>query len=171
MDAISLLRGQFTWAHDMLEATVGDPTSEQAHRDMGGHCATIAANYAHTIVGEDILGSLVDGSQPLVMGEWGPRTGMSESPPMDGNWEEWGKHVSVDLPQAREYAQAVYSKTANILSGLSPDDLDRPLDLSMLGMGEQNPGVLLGILVGHTLMHAGEVSANKGMQGMKGYPV
>ncbi|MGA7669742.1 MAG: DinB family protein [Nitrolancea sp.] len=170
MDAVDLLRGQLQSAHSTLEATVGDISSEDAHRDLGGHACPVAANYAHTVLGEDMLGSLADGSQPLAMGAWGARTGVSEIPPMDGQWEAWGKSVNVDLAQLREYAQAVYGKTMGILSSMSAEDLDRPVDLSMLGMGQQNVGVLLGLLASHAAMHTGEISNSKGVQGLKGYP-
>ncbi len=170
MNAKDLLLGQLGSAHATLEATVGDISSEDAHRDLGGHAAPIAANYAHTVLGEDFLGSMADGSQPLAMGEWGGRTGVSEIPPMDGQWEAWGKHVNVDLAQLREYAQAVYGKTMGALSSMSAEDLDRPLDLSMLGMGEQSVGVLFGVLATHASMHTGEISNTKGVQGLKGYP-
>ena len=170
MNAKDLLLGQLESAHSTLEATVGDISSEDAHRDLGGHACPVAANYAHTLLGEDFLGSMADGSQPLVMGEWGGRTGVSEIPPMDGQWEAWGKRVNVDLDQLHEYAQAVYGKTTGMLSSMSDEDLDRPLDLSMLGMGEQTVGVLFGILATHASLHTGEISNTKGVQGLKGYP-
>jgi len=171
MDVIGLLRGQLHGAHGVLEATLGDITTEQAHRAPGGHTASIAANYVHAVIGEDFLSSLIDGSQPLITGAWGPRAGISEPAPAGGSWEEWGQRVQVSLPQARAYAQAVYDQTDGIIGSLAPADLDRPLDLSRLQFGMQTVGFLLSaILSTHPVMHAGEISAIKGIQGLKGYP-
>ncbi len=170
MEATNVLLGSLGWSHNILEMTVGDLTDEQAHASTGGHTHPIAANYGHTIVGEDFLMSMIDGSTPLAMGDWAGRSGMSEMPTMDGQWQEWANRVKVDLPKAREYAQAVYNKSMGIVSALSADDLDRSLDLSMIGMGEQTVTVLINVVAGHALMHSGEISASKGMQGLQGYP-
>ncbi len=171
MDAFDLLRWELETLHGYLEATLGDVTAEQAHRSLGGHASPIAANYAHVVIDEDVLSSIANGSQPLVQGEWADRTGISEIPPVMGDWEAWGTRVTVDLAQAREYAQAVYVKTMSILASMSQEDLGRMVDLSAIGLGQQTAGVALGLVACHGFSHAGEISHNKGIQGLKGYPI
>ncbi|HUZ01038.1 MAG TPA: DinB family protein [Thermomicrobiaceae bacterium] len=171
MDVVSLLREQLRGAHDVLESTIGDTTAEQAHRAPGGTVLSIAANYAHTVCGEDAVAGLIDGSAPLFQSAWAGRTGVSELPPLDPPWTEWAARVTLDLAQARGYAHAVYARTDGIVAALSPEDLERPLDLSTLGFGMRTVGFLLSaVLQMHPFLHAGEISAIKGLQGLPGYP-
>ena len=60
---------------------------------------------------------------PLVASSYADRTSMSEPPPM-GNWSDWGKHITVDMATARQYAQAVYAATHVYLAGMEHFQLD-----------------------------------------------
>jgi hypothetical protein len=77
--------------------------------------------------------------------------------------------VKIDLPQVKEYAQAVYKSTDDYLATLSPDDLDRQMDIP--GFGTNSAAFYIGIAaLIHPANHVGEISALKGVQGAKGYP-
>ena len=54
----------------------------------------------------------------------------------------------------------------------APDtELDRPMDLSAVGVGTQSAGfVVNNAVIGHAFGHCGEISALKGVQGKKRYP-
>jgi hypothetical protein len=172
MDAVSLLRQQFQLFHQFLEGTVADVSPEIGQLQAGGRSMPIGALYMHVVNSEDrILNGLVKGEPPLEMTSWAGKTGTSEPAPMGPPWDEWAGRVQVDLAAAREYAQAVYANTDAYLAGLSADDLDRGLDLSGLGLGQQTVGSLVGLLLWNAGAHCGEVSTLKGLQGMKGYPV
>jgi hypothetical protein len=87
------------------------------------------------------------------------------------DWSEWGRRVKIDLASLREYAKAVYAGTDEYLASLSDDDLNRPVDLSALGLGERTVGyILINGIVGNTFSHSGEISCLKGLQGKRGYP-
>jgi len=105
------------------------------------------------------------------MTAWAGRTGASEPAPMAPPWNEWANRVQVDLAAAREYAQTVYTDTDTYLAGLSADELDRGLDLSGLGLGQQTVGSLMGLLLWNAGAHCGEASTIKGLHGLKGYSV
>lgn len=170
ISAAGLLRGQYKGAHDWLEGTLGDITAEQAHKQMGGNTTNIASQYAHVLMGEDaLLSMMVMGTPPLLASSHAGKTGISEPPPM-GAWHEWAEKVKVDLPLARQYAQAVYANTDAYLAKLTNEDLTRPLDLSMIGMGQQTVAFLLSIMLANCGNHTGEISCLKGMQDLKGYP-
>lgn len=68
-------------------------------------------------------------------------------------------------------ARAVERHVLLNMAGTKPHDLDRTVDLSLLGLGEQTVGFLLTISAGHDLMHTGEIAAGKGLLGLKGYPM
>jgi hypothetical protein len=65
----------------------------------------------------------------------------------------------------------VYAATDAYVASLDDEALAKPLDLSMVGLGMQTMGYLLGGLVLNTHLHTGEISAIKGFQGLKGYPI
>jgi hypothetical protein len=79
--------------------------------------------------------------------------------------------VKVDLPALRKYAQAVYAASDEYLASLTDDDLNRPVNLSALGLGESTVGyVLTNGALGNAFSHSGEISWLKGLQGKRGYP-
>jgi len=170
MDSVSLLRMQVKGAHDMLEGTIKDLTAEQAHFQPAGAATSAGANLAHIILAEDFFLNMVVGRTPLGTGAFAGKMGMSEPPPMGGDWTEWAGRVKVDLPALRTYGQAVFKSTDEYLASLKPDDLDKEVDLSMAGMGKQKLGSFLTTIgVVHGSNHCGEISCLKGMQGSKGY--
>ena len=171
MEAIPLLRQQIHETHEMLEGTMNDVTPEQAQWSPGGKATPLGAQYAHIIAGEDVfINMMVRGSQPLLMSSFAGKAGMSEPPPM-GDWGDWAGRLKVDLSALRQYAQAVYQNTTDYVASLQPEDLQREIDLSAVGLGKQNLGwVLTAIAITHPASHCGEISCLKGLQGAKGYP-
>jgi hypothetical protein len=172
MDSVALLRQQYQLTHNLLEGTMADVSSEQAHWAPPGAAMPIAAQYAHILNSEDgLVNGFLRRTQPLVATSWAGRTGLSEPPTAAPPWNEWAARVQVDLAATREYAQAVYANTDAYLAELTAEDLDQPLDLSMIGMGQQSVGFLLQLLIWNAGAHCGEISSLKGVQGQKGYPV
>ena len=173
MDAITLVRSQYKGGHDLLEATMRDVTAEQAHWAPPGIANPLGATYFHIVGGEDfILSTMARGGKPLAAGSFAGKIGVSEPPPGPGpGLDAWARRVKVDLAQTREYAQAVYTSTDDYLASLSPEDLDKPIDMSGFGMGQQPMSTLVaGIILQHINNHLGEISCLKGLQGAKGYP-
>lgn len=69
---------------------------------------------------------------------------------------------------ARSYAQALYTATD---AYLVPDtDLDRTLDLSMVGFGMQPVRFVLNLVLLNVYRDCGEISCLKGLNGLQGYP-
>ncbi|HUF54838.1 MAG TPA: DinB family protein [Dehalococcoidia bacterium] len=171
MNAIELFRAQINASHDIVEGTVNDLTQEACDTPVEGTAHPIGATYAHILSSEDfIVNMLCRGQTPLMMGEWAAKTGMSAPPPAPGgDTYGWATTVKVDLPQAREYAKAVYKATNEYLDTLSESDLDREMEVP--GFGKQPMAFFLGIgALIHPANHIGEISALKGIQGMRGYP-
>jgi hypothetical protein len=170
-----MLRAQMKGAHDILEGTMQDVTAEEAHWAPPGIANPLGATYAHLLLGEDMLmhGMVMGGKPPLFATSWAGKTGISEMPPSpaEGTLDKWSRSVQVDLAALREYAKAVYAETDEYLASLDGAALDKPLDLSRFGMGQQTIGFFIGnLLVGHVNNHCGEISCLKGLQGAKGYP-
>jgi hypothetical protein len=168
--ATALLRAQFQGAHDWLEATLEGVTDAVAAWQPPGLANPIGAEYLHHLTAEDFfINGLLGQSAPLMAGKYANHTGMSEPPPM-GNWSDWGKHVTVDMATAHQYAQAVYAATDAYLAALHDTDLATIIDVPVQGMGRMPVGVFLSILLANCNNHCGEISCMKGLQGLKGYP-
>jgi len=169
--AVSLLRTQFESAHEWIEGTMADVTADVANWVPPGKPATIGANYVHHAFGEDALINMaLRGGAPMAMTTFAGRIGADEPPPA-GAWGDWGRTVRVDPDTARTYAQAVYANTDNYLASLSDDDLEKDVDMSMIGVGTIPLGRFLGgLLLLDTVAHCGEISCLKGLQGLRGYP-
>lgn len=171
---VNAIRSQFNAAHlHWLEPTMQGVTPEQAHwQPPGGRVAPIGAQYAHHIVGIDFLFlGLVCQQPPLALSSFAGKTGFDRPYPSEGNWSEWARSVQIDLDALHQYAQAVYGALDDQLAQLSDDDLTRTIDMSSIGLGRQPLGsLLMNILVLNAAAHAGEISAVKGLQGLRGYP-
>ena len=58
------------------------------------------------------------------------------------------------------------------LQSMSDADLDQPLDLSGVGLGQHTLGSAIGLLLAHHLgTETGEIAVLKGIQGARGYPM
>jgi len=175
MNASSLLRDQAREAREFLEGTMSDVTQEQAASMPGGKTVSIAANYAHIITSQDFgLHGVLKGTAPLVASSWAGKAGFDSPPPFGpgASLDEWARQTPIDLKALRQYAQAVYVASDEYLASLSDDDLNRPVDLSAVGLGQQPASyVLKAGWINNVLMHCGEISCLKGLQGAKGYPV
>jgi hypothetical protein len=170
MDAVTLIQQQNYGAREWLEGTLGDLTPEQVQWTPE-HGTSIGAQYGHIITGEDMLvNGVARGGAPLFAGEWAGKTGLSELPPR-GVWGDWGRSVQVDLPALRAYGQAVHASMDEYVASLTPEDLDREIDLTAFGIGKVSLGFFLtGIVLANLNWHCGEIASLKGLQGLKGYP-
>lgn len=173
MNSVQLLREQFKWAHETLEATMADVTDASAHFGETGKALPVGAAYAHSIMGEDlVISTMLTNKQPLSGSN--SNTGLSNPMPTKAEWDKhahWAKTVKVDLPKLKEFAKTVYKATDEYLATLKEEDLDRELDLTSMGMGKLSLSyVICNFLILHIANLTGEISAAKGVQGLKGYP-
>lgn len=175
MDVITLLRENLRGAHNYLEATMADVTAEQAQWIPPGLATPLGANYLHLVQTEDMIiqGGLQQ-KPTLAETTWKGRIGADEPMPTPP-WEEedyraWSRRVKIDLPQLREYAQAVYATTDAYIASLTPEALDRIVDLSGTGADPETLAwILTRYIAGHADNICGEASSLKGLQGVKGY--
>lgn len=170
--SVNLLRGLYKTAYETMEGTMADVTDAMLNWQPQGTANSIGTNYAHVVCGDDgMLNGIVRGSAPLMASSWAGKTGVSEPPPMGADIHAWGKRAKIDLASLRAYAQAVYAEIDNGLATLSDADLDRQLDLSAMGFGQQPVSWVYSIMLSNRNWHTGEIACLKGLQGQKGYPI
>lgn len=125
MDAISLLRLELRAAHTWCEQTLG-PDREELYRVPAGSAHAPAVAYAHAVASEhQVVNGWLRNATPLAAREWTGRTGMSEPMVMGPTYAAWTERVGLDIPQVRQYAQAVYAASDAWLGSLTEADLDR----------------------------------------------
>jgi hypothetical protein len=171
---VKTIRDQFQAAHHIwLESTMQDVTPEQAHwQPPGGRVAPIGAQYAHHISALDFLFlGFVRRQTPLALSSFAGKTGFNIPYPMEGDWSEWAHKAQFDLDALRQYAQAAYASIDEQLAALKDDDLETPIDMTPVGLGQQTlRSFLTQLLVLNAAAHTGEIAVVKGLQGLRGYP-
>ena len=175
METVELLREALADAHGYLERTVADLDPAALDWAPPGTANPIGATLAHIIVSEDVIVSaILAGGAPLMATAFAGRTGLSEPMPTPGpEWEgyaRWARRLRVDLPVALGYARATWAASDAFLAALAPADLDRQVDLTMLGRAHHGLGwAVLRLLVAHCDTITGEIACLKGLQGRGGY--
>jgi hypothetical protein len=170
MDAIDLLRWQTKKAWECLETTTSDVTEEQANWQPAGTANPIGANYAHLMITADAgFNTQLFGGMPLMATKFRGQIGLSEMPHAAGGWHDW-RRLCVDWAGLREYGQAVCECVEGHVDSLTPEDLERRVDMSAHGLGIWK-GLDIVDLHGqhHVCIHGGEIACLKGLQGAQGY--
>lgn len=173
--AIKYVRESLQNAHGQLEATMADVTETHLHWRPNGTAHPISGTYAHLIISEDMtIAGLIQKKPSLAETSFAGKTGVDVLMPSFSQWSkysEWANTVRVNLPQLREYAQAVYKTTDEYVATLTPEDLESPVDLSVFEMGQKTVAYLMDrFIIGHCDSICGEIAVLKGLQGLKGYP-
>jgi DinB superfamily len=172
-----LLRRVVRDARQVLDATMADVTQAQVDFIPPGIANPLGATYAHVVCSEDmVVQGMFREAAPLLASTWAGRTGLSEPMPVPGpGWADygpWTRRVKVDLDALRAYTQAVATQTDTWLAGLSEADLDQPMDLSGVGLGQHTWATAIALLLANHLgTETGEIAVLKGIQGARGYPM
>jgi DinB superfamily len=172
-----LLRRIVGDARKVLDGTMADVSQTQMDYAPPGIANPLGATYAHVVCSEDlVVQGMFRQVAPLAASTWAGRTGLSEPMPVPGpDWADygpWTRRVKVDLEAVRAYALAVASETDTWLAGLSEADLDRPMDLTSVGLGQHTWASAIALLLANHLgTETGEIAVLKGIQGARGYPL
>ena len=170
MDAIAAVKLAFEGSHRWYQGTIEGVTADQACQVPPGVAHPIGELAAHILHSEDGMVNMVLQGKPMVWERdgWAARLGL---PVMMDQQTAAARAYKCDPRALQEYAQAVYRSTEAYLDGLEPADLEREADLSAAGMPSMPLGAfLLTMLLGNNYAHTGEISALKGLQGLRGYP-
>ncbi len=172
-----LLRRTVSDARMVLDGTMADVTQAQAEYIPPGTANPLGATFAHVVCSEDmVIQGMFRQAPPLAASTWAGRTGLNEPMPMPGpawvDYAAWTRRVKVDLEALRAYGRAVAEQTDTWLASLSDADLDRPIDLTGVGLGQHTLASAIALLVANHLgTETGEIAVLKGIQGARGYPM
>ena len=165
MDALDMLKDNLNFAHrTFFDARNG--TDEQLHFVPQDGSHSIAWCLWHTARIED---NLVQGryreTELLWNEDWSAKTGLSADGPFVGMSDEDAQQIRLTNKEAFfEYIDAVWASTAEVLDGMTADDLDREVTL---GERVENLGSSISThMFGHFSSHRGKINWLRGTQGM-----
>jgi hypothetical protein len=174
MNAVELIHYSLGFAFDILEQLVTDLTQEQADWMPPGSANPIGALYWHTVMYVDeIVHDWAMGQASLRQSAGWQEKVVIASPPVNpedpmGEARATRVGLRVDLPALHDYAHATAQTLQGWVASLAPEDLERTVDTPI---GRLNLGQMLEVFViWHINVHSGEISALRGLQGLKGYP-
>jgi hypothetical protein len=176
LTAAMVLTGAIKQAHWLLNATFGEVDDELANRKPPGQANPLGTAYAHVAYAEDVVvNALCQNEQPLFGTTFRDRTGVDRMMPMPGfvkgDLEDWFRSAIVEVQPMLAYAAEVFSRTEEFVAGTDDAFLTNRIDLSDMGLGEKPlADVIMLLVVQHCDNLAGEISAVKGVFGLKGYP-
>jgi hypothetical protein len=171
MTTIELLTQQLKDAHQVFLGTLEGITNDQANFQPQGKALSVAAVWIHVVESEDLFLSAIS-NQPTIESTMASQTGISQPQPTE-NWAEaypvWAKSVKADVDQLMQYTKTVFENSEKYIATLQPQDLDQTKDLGQMGSATVLT-IISGYMIGHCQSITGEISAIKGVQGLKGYP-
>lgn len=167
MELIDFIRAQCDSALENINRSLEDLNDEIVRWEPGGTANSIGRILAHLVTGQDLLvGDKLKGGTALHVQGWAEKTGI----PADRTQIWDGKGWSLNLDAFRAYHAAVDAQSRDYLAALTPADLDR--QVAWIRGPEQPVSRLFQVIfINHALGHCGEMSALKGIQGLKGLPI
>ena len=163
-------------SHWLLNTTFADVDTDLANRPAPGQANPLGAAYAHIAHSEDgVVNAMLQGKQPLFASTRAGKTGVDRPMPMpgmvEGDMGEWYRNAKVDVDALRSYAAEVFAGTEEFVAAADDEKLSTKIDLSSVGLGEKTVAdVITMLVIQHCDNYSGEISAIKGVFGMKGYP-
>ena len=164
MEIIEYLNGSLVAVHNMMNIALTDLTPEVRHWQPTGTANTIAQLVAHMVGAEDraINVSIKGGS---TLGEtWAAKTGIPQE-----RGGQWRKDWSLNIDPFCEYTKAVQASATECLASLTAADLDK--EVQWFNGPNTAGGLIRMVVLSHILLHSGEISTLKGLQGLKGLPM
>lgn len=164
MKASEYARSQVEGALDFLATCAKDMDETQYNWKPEGKCNPAAKLHAHALSAADFFVTTMLKGDSTKWPEFAPKTGLPANA-----MEIWGSDATVSPDVMNDYANAIKEPILAYIGTLNDEDLDRELDTRF--MGTQTVAWVLQLVASHTIEHAGEISAVKGMQGLKGLPM
>lgn len=166
MDSINYLQKQLGSMWSLQKSAVDSVTDEILMRLPTGTASPIGVIWLHLINAQDNFTGMLSPNSPLWQRGWAEKFNLAQAPDIGEDWTPYYEtSLSVDLLQA--YSEAVQQFTQETLDGINADSLDETVRM----FTDQDPKADVWVLmIGHTLLHCGEIAILKGIFGEKGLP-
>jgi hypothetical protein len=169
MDTIEFIRQLVAAARRQTDESMKDMTVEQFNWTPPGTANPVSAILVHFLNSEDAFVQTFMQGKPKLWDEggWAEKTGVKVPPGYSGGWEEV-KNMTLALEPMLAYQQVVRAATDSYLDELTPGGLDRVVKSAR---GDRSVATMFIHVVNHTLIHAGEIGALKGIHAGKDFQV
>ena len=164
MDAKTYLESQLESMWHLQDAALKGLTDEILMKRPSGTVSPIGVIWLHMATAQDNFTATLSGQLPVWRSGWSHEFGIDHAPDIG---EDWTSFNDLDLKAAllRDYSQAVRQFTRETLAETDARSLDETVRM----FTEQDPKADVWVLmIGHTLLHSGEIAALKGMFGGQG---
>ena len=166
MDSKAYLEKQLKSMWSLQDSALESVTEEILMRQPAGTMSPIGVIWLHMLNSQDNFTAILSGQLPVWRSGWSHDFGIDHAPDIG---EDWTSFNDLDLKAAllRDYSQAVRQFTRETLAETDARSLDETVRM----FTEQDPKADVWVLlIGHTLLHCGEVAALKGIFGEQGLP-
>lgn len=165
MELMDLVRDEVAEGHRMLDGVMNEMAQEHVVWEPAGTANNIGQLLAHVVSGQDAAVNMaLGGGQPLFdSGGWAAKTGIPAN-----RREIWQKGWSLNLDAFLQYKALVWENVEGYFGKAKPSDFDR--EVEWVGRTQPAWWVVRQVVINHILLHSGEMSTLKGIQGLKGLP-
>jgi len=167
MDAKTYLVRQIASLRDLVDAALEGLTDEQLTWIPPGLANPIGLTALHMLASEDHFISILRGKPRLWQSQgWSATFNLVEPPGFGQDWTVL-RNATLTVEALLAYRVVVRVEMDFYLETLTPEAFDQTVKFLS---DNDSAADVLALLVGHALMHAGEIAALKGVYGVKGLP-
>jgi len=165
MDAKTYLTHQIASLRNLVDAALTGLTNEQLTWIPPGTANPIGLTALHMLASEDKFIALLRGKERLWQTQnWSGTFNLAEPSDFGGDWTVL-RHATLTAESILGYQVVVRVETDFYLDALTPEALESPIKFPT---DHDRVVDVLALLISHTLIHAGEIAALKGVYGVKG---
>jgi hypothetical protein len=167
MDAKEYLKTQVESMWYLQDSTCKDVGDDILMSTPPGTISPIGLIWLHLVNAQDNFVAIITGKASLwETGDWHEQFGIEKAPDMGEDWDQY-KAARLTVELLNKYNAAVRQHTKTVLDITSADSLDE----SVKFFSDSDPKAnVWALMVGHTMLHCGEIAALKGTLGRKGLP-
>lgn len=166
MDSKAYLEKQLKSMWSLQDSALESVTEEILMRQPAGTMSPIGVIWLHMLNSQDNFTAIISGTSSLWRGEWSEKFNLAQAPSIGEDWTPYYE-TSLTVELLRAYSLAVRQFTQATLDGIDDQSLDETVKM----FTEHDPQADVWVLmIGHTLLHCGEVAALKGIFGEQGLP-
>ncbi|HYM16598.1 MAG TPA: DinB family protein [Dehalococcoidia bacterium] len=163
MNAAGYAKLQLEQAFNLMNAASDGMDETQYNWAPAGTCNSVAKSHVHAASSIDFFINHIAQGKPLAWPEHGPKLGLPANPQ-----EIWSFSGTVPIAPIAEYSRQLQKAALDYVATLQDSDLDRQIDTQFFG--KQSLAFIVQLVGLHCAGHTGDISAVKGMQGLKGLP-
>ena len=167
MDAREYLKTQIESMFYLQDSVCKDVTGDILLATPPGTVSSIGIIWLHLVNAQDNFIAMITGQTSLwKTGDWPGQFGLEKAPDIGEDWAQY-KDAALTVELLKKYGDAIRKHTNTVLETTRAESLDETVKF----FTESDPKASVwALMVGHTMLHCGEIAALKGVMGGKGMP-